>query len=62
VAFLCRRFKVSRSGFYAWLARDNSQRRRNDEELGTRIEGIHRDSGGRYGSGSKERRAFLLSG
>ena len=50
MAFLCRRFKVSRSGFYAWLAREGSQRRRNDEELGARIERIHRDSGARYGS------------
>jgi len=50
VAFLCRRYKVSRSGFYVWLARDGSQRRRNDEELGTRIERIHHDSGSRYGS------------
>ena len=50
MAFLCRRYKVSRSGFYAWLARDGSQRRRNDEELGVRIERIHRDSGARYGS------------
>lgn len=50
MAFLCRRFKVSRSGFYAWLGRDGSRRRRNDEELGARIERIHADSGGRYGS------------
>ena len=50
MAFLCRRYKVSRSGFYAWLARDGSPRRRNDEALGTRIERIHRDSAERYGS------------
>lgn len=50
MAFLCRRYKVSRSGFYAWLSRDGSKRRRNDEELGERIERIHRDSGSRYGS------------
>ena len=51
MAFLCRRYKVSRSGFYAWQARDGSkQRRRNDEELGARIERIHCDSGARYGS------------
>lgn len=31
VAFLCRRYRVSRSGLYAW---------RNDEELGARIERI----------------------
>jgi len=50
VAFLCRRYKVSRSGFYAHLGRDGSKRRRNDLELGERIERIHRDSGCRYGS------------
>jgi transposase InsO family protein len=50
VALLCRRYRVSRSGFYAWLARAGSKRRRNDEELGARIERIYRDSGGRYGS------------
>ena len=50
MAFLCRRFKVSRSGFYALLDRDGSARRRNDEELGARIERIHRESAGRYGS------------
>ena len=50
MAFLCRRYKVSRSGFYAWLAQAGSKRRRNDEELGARIERIHRDSGKRYGS------------
>ncbi len=50
MAFLCRRYQVSRSGFYAWAERDGSQRQRNDEELGARIERIHRDSGGRYGS------------
>jgi putative transposase len=50
VAFLCRRYQVSRSGFYAWLARDGSQRRRNDEALGAEIARIHRDSRGSYGS------------
>ena len=50
MAFLCRRYRVSRSGFYAWLERDGSQRRRNDEALGAQIERIHRDSGDRYGS------------
>ena len=50
MAFLCRRYQVSRSGFYAWAGRDGSQRQRNDEALGARIERIHRDSGARYGS------------
>lgn len=50
MAFLCRRYQVSRSGFYAWLGRADSKRRRNDEDLAQRIERIHRDSGSRYGS------------
>lgn len=50
MAFLCRRYKVSRSGFYAWTRRAGSKRRRNDEELGAQIERIHRDSSARYGS------------
>jgi putative transposase len=50
VAFLCRRYRVSRSGFYAWERRDRGRRRRADEALGARIERIHRDSGERYGS------------
>ena len=50
MAFLCQRYQVSRSGFYARLARNSSQRRRNDEALGAEIARIHRDSRGRYGS------------
>jgi len=50
VAFLCRRYKVSKSGFYAWAGRDGSKGLRNDQSLGARIERIHHDSGGRYGS------------
>jgi transposase InsO family protein len=50
VAFLCRRYRVSRSGFYAWERRDRGRRRRADEALGEHIERIHRDSGARYGS------------
>ncbi len=50
MAFLCRRYQVSRSGFYAWLGRDGSRRRHHDEALGARIERIHHDSGARYGS------------
>jgi transposase InsO family protein len=50
VAFLCGRYKVSRSGFYAWLARGRSQRRAKDEALGASIARIHRDSRGTYGS------------
>lgn len=50
MAFLCRRYRVSRSGFYAWERRDCGRRRRADEALGEHIERIHRDSGARYGS------------
>ena len=50
MAFLCRRYKVSRSGFYAWAGREGSKRRRTDQELGARIESIHCDSCERYGS------------
>lgn len=50
MAFLCRRYKVSRSGFYTWERRDRARRRRADEALGARIERIYRDSGARYGS------------
>lgn len=50
MGFLCRRYQVSRSGFYAWLGRGGSKRLRKDRELGARIERIHRDSGERYGS------------
>jgi transposase InsO family protein len=50
VAFLCRRFKVSRSGFYAWQRRGKSRRRRSDEELGAAIVRIHKESRGAYGS------------
>ena len=50
MAFLCQRYKVSRSGFYAWEARERSRRSRDDEELGAEIARIHRDSRGTYGS------------
>jgi len=50
VAFLCQRYKVSRSGFYAWEARERSHRSRDDEQLSAQIVRIHRDSRGTYGS------------
>jgi len=50
VGFLCRRYQVSRSGFYAWEERGRSPRSRDDEELGVEIARIHRDSRGTYGS------------
>ena len=53
VAFLCRRYQVARSGFYAWKAHAGSQRRRNDEALGVQIAHLYRESRGRR---SEERR------
>ena len=50
MAFLCRRYRVSRSGFYSWEARECSDRSRDDEALGAQIARIHRDSRGTYGS------------
>jgi transposase InsO family protein len=50
VALLCQRYKVSRSGFYAWEARERSHRSRDDAKLGALIVRIHRDSRGTYGS------------
>ena len=50
MAFLCRRYQVSRSGFYAWEARGRSRRSRDEEELSAAIARIHRDSRGAYGS------------
>ena len=50
MAFLCRRYQVSRSGFYAWEARECSHRSEDDEALSAEIARIHRDSRGTYGS------------
>lgn len=50
MAFLCQRYVVSRSGFYAWQVRERSRRARDDEELSAEIARIHRDSRGTYGS------------
>ena len=50
MAFLCQRYQVSRSGFYAWERRSRSRHSREDEELGAAIARIHRASRGIYGS------------
>lgn len=47
---LCRWLGVSASGFYAWLARQPSQRLQNDQELLETITTIYWASKGRYGS------------
>jgi transposase InsO family protein len=50
VAFLCKRYKVSTSGFYAWLLREGSKRARRDKELKSAIIRIHRENRSAYGS------------
>ena len=47
---MCGKLAVSRSGFYAWVARPQSARARRDERLGRLIEEHFEQSGGTYGS------------
>ena len=47
---MCKTLEVSRSGFYAWLGREESVRAREDYRLTVLIRGIHDESGGVYGS------------
>jgi len=49
LAMLCRVFDVSRSGFYAWLARKPSRRQQTDEQLKVAIKAAHRQSRETYG-------------
>ncbi|MGH7754746.1 MAG: IS3 family transposase [Vulcanimicrobiaceae bacterium] len=49
VATQCRVLEVSSSGYYAWLKRAPSMRRRSDLLLGGRIETLHRKSRETYG-------------
>lgn len=50
VRTLCRLLGVSRSGYYAWGARPESERVYEDRALLTRIEAIHRESREAYGA------------
>nr|WP_144429551.1 IS3 family transposase [Myxococcus hansupus] len=50
VAFLCRQLGVSRSGYYAWAKRPESQRRQRDRELSVEVAAIQQQSRGTYGS------------
>ena len=47
---LCQVLRVSRSGFYAWQARPESTRRRENRRLAAKIGAIHRESRRTYGS------------
>jgi transposase InsO family protein len=49
VGLMCKTLEVSRSGFYAWLGRDESDRAREDRRLTALIRGIHTESRGTYG-------------
>jgi putative transposase len=50
VGFLCKRYKVSSSGFYAWLAREGSARAQRDHVLTSAIVRIYRENRRAYGS------------
>ena len=50
VAALCRLLEVSRSGFYAWAERPESQRERSDRALAVEVAAVHAKSKRRYGS------------
>lgn len=50
VTIMCQVLGVSRSGYYAWITRPDSARRREDQTLKRRIKAIHRDSRETYGS------------
>jgi len=47
---MCRVFKVSKSGYYAWRVRPESNRARENEQLDHHIKTIYRKNKGTYGS------------
>ena len=47
---MCQVLNVSESGYYAWCKREPSQRKREDEHLGKRIEDAYHDNRQVYGS------------
>ena len=50
VSVLCRSLEVSRSGYYAWVVRPESQRTRSDRALSVEVAAVHHESKRRYGS------------
>jgi len=50
VTVMCRILQVSRSGFYAWMGRDTSDRAREDRRLRLLIRAIYRQSRRLYGA------------
>ena len=47
---LCRALKLSRAGYYAWLASGGGKRAQSDAELTEAIRLVHAEHGGKYGS------------
>jgi len=52
VAWMCKRFNVSRSGYYAWQERAPSAHTSRDQRLAVKIAAVHTQSRGTYGSPS----------
>ncbi|NBD09110.1 IS3 family transposase [Corallococcus silvisoli] len=50
VAALCRHLSVSRSGYYAWAKRPESERKKRDRALQLEVAAIHQESRGTYGA------------
>jgi len=50
IATMCRVLKVSKSGYYAWRERPESERSRTDRRLLVKIRAAHKSSKKRYGS------------
>ena len=50
VDFMCQQLGVSRSGYYAWKERPESERQKADEALAQEVEKVHQESRGTYGS------------
>ena len=50
VGMMCQALRVSRSGYYAWRMRPESERSREDRKLTKEIRRIHSQSKGTYGS------------
>ena len=64
LSFMCRMLEVSRSGYYAWLGRPESHRRRDDRRLVVHIHDVFAASRRNYGSPRiyRELRALGISG
>ena len=50
IALMCRVLSVTSSGYYAWVAREPSQRKRDEERLRVNVRAIHERSRQCYGS------------